>query len=643
MQFEQMMARRGNRLLRAMAKLYHFHFSNRRSTADERQRLCVFLLSDNRLRRMFKRLSPEAHAALRAAQATSMTLPEFCRVFGQIRPYRPWDKSTPRHMWRHPISTAEQLWFLGMIEIVAGHPPRVVVPAEVLALLPALPRPHAEPPQPANGVLLVDLAIWLGTLMRGEREVEHGWLSPRRLREVNQRLWMPDEEVPRSELKSGRLKFLHYLAEVAGLTTRHLRPTLKAWRFLALPPEEQWAALLKAWLSDLKHKTPRWTRYRFPSLSARVLSAVLAHYDANTETLCATLQPFLAGINYVPQVKFLVGEVLRWCGIPAHPVEKYQEERAHFSMESEALWIHLPDSPPLRPLAEIQAWVQVDASGWRLDADGMRLAVQQGHNAVSVGHVLARLSGQALPHALFERLAAWEKQAHEWILRPVWVLTSPDAGQLSALRQNRHLRGLFEGQFSGHHAAVKPLYAAELVSRLARRGIHVTHAQPLDQPKNLPQTDYLTLAVRVYQKLSRWVDLPIVIPGVVADALGVADEIEQTAQQIVESLAQVMAGKTALPAPILQDNPAAIRQAVEQAYHTRRPIQVVYWSPAFGTPQPRTLEPLTPLSQDNGAWYFDAWCTTAQTVRTFRLDRIVRLHEESPAHVPHLDSSPPVA
>ncbi len=639
MQFEQVMARRGNRLLRAMAKLYHFRFSNRRSTADERQRLCAFLLSDNRLRRMFKRLSPEAHAALRAAQATPMTLPEFCRVFGAIRPYRPWDKSTPRHMWRHPISTAEQLWFLGMIEIVAGHPPRVVVPAEVLALLPALPRPHAEPPQPADGVLLVDLAIWLGTLMRGEREAEQGWLSPRRLREVNQRLWLPDAEVPRSELKSERLKFLHYLAEVTGLTTRKLRPTVKAWRFLALPPQEQWAVLLKAWLSDLKHKTPRWSRYRFPPLSARVLSAVLAHYDPNTEKLCATLHPFLAGIDYAPQVNWLVGQALRWCGIPSHPMTHYKEEQAHFSMDAGALWIHLPDSPPLRPLAEIQAWVQVDASGWRLDAAGMRLAVEQGHNAVSVGHVLARLSGQALPPAIFERLATWEQQAHEWVLRPVWVLISPDAGQLSALRQNRHLRGLFEGQFSGHHAAVKPLHAAELVSRLARRGIHVTHAT--DKPKNLPQTDYLALAVRVYQKLSRWVELPVVIPGAVSDALGVADEIEQTARQIVESLAQVIAGKTALPAPILQDNPAAIRQAVEHAYHTRSAIEVVYWSPAYDTPQPRTLEPLTPLSQDNGAWYFDAWC--GEVVRTFRLDRIVRLQGESSARVLRLDSSPPVA
>ena len=62
------------------------------------------------------------------------------------------------------MSAAEKLWYLGFIELVKGRPDQVVLPDEVTALLPPLPR--IKPIKRADTSLLQSPAEVLGNAAR---------------------------------------------------------------------------------------------------------------------------------------------------------------------------------------------------------------------------------------------------------------------------------------------------------------------------------------------------------------------------------------------------------------------------------------------------------------------------------------------
>lgn len=64
------------------------------------------------------------------------------------------------------------------------------------------------------------------------------------------------------------------------------------------------------------------------------------------------------------------------------------------------------------------------------------------------------------------------------------------------------------------------------------------------------------------------------------------------------------------------------RQVV--AYDRRVALTVEYFSPARGERVVRTIEPVM-LFERNGATYVEAWCHLDDDIRTFRLDRILRV------------------
>ena len=73
-----------------------------------------------------------------------------------------------------------------------------------------------------------------------------------------------------------------------------------------------------------------------------------------------------------------------------------------------------------------------------------------------------------------------------------------------------------------------------------------------------------------------------------------------------------------------QDDPAAIRTAVQLAYAERGALTIQYFSPNSGETTTRTIEPVMLYSR-NGAEYVEAWCQREDDTRTFRLDRILRV------------------
>ncbi len=216
------------RNLRLTAHAHGLSFHTKHSKTQVYARLYRSLVDDGVLRRRFKQLSVDERAALHALQAAGGTLAQhrFQKAFGTIRIYRPWrGDDTPKTPWKRPQSIAEKLWYLGFIEIVKGRPDHVSLPDEVLALLPPLPRLEAETPvvtplTPSGAdALCGDVALMLGALMFHDVCPLHGrWIPLRALRRINRHLRTSDDlNGVRSELQTGRLRFLHYLAECTGL------------------------------------------------------------------------------------------------------------------------------------------------------------------------------------------------------------------------------------------------------------------------------------------------------------------------------------------------------------------------------------------------------------------------------------------
>jgi hypothetical protein len=190
--------------------------------------------------------------------------------YGEVRPYRPWQPGAPRRPWEAPISPLERLCFLGVI-FLDGSSDDLAVPDDMIPHLPALELAPPEP-APARGdaepALLAahDLACLLGLLQRDDLRPRHGrWLPPRPLRAWGERCARPPARpAAAGELQTGRRRFLHYLAEAAGLlglAGPYLKPTPAAWLWLADSPAGR---LDRLWQALAAPDGELWLAYRLP-------------------------------------------------------------------------------------------------------------------------------------------------------------------------------------------------------------------------------------------------------------------------------------------------------------------------------------------------------------------------------------------
>ncbi len=665
--------RRSWRELRVMAWSYGLSFNSNYTCGQAKTMLHQALLNEAGLHRSFRSLSDTERSALQTLQAHGgqIALHRFYQQYGEVRPYRPWHPEFPRQAWKKPHSITEKLWYLGFVEIMRGEPGQpdtICASAEILALLPPLPRPTPTPhPIPevryTPDSLRRDLAVLFGLLLHTPIEPSWGrWLPPRFLKQWNQLLVVREDltEV-RSELQTGRLRFLHYLAEVAGLVALingELQPTAAAWAWLDAPPGEQWHILWEAWQADLRQRADEqvWQRYRFPVLHKRgwpivlnELADLMPHQRYAMVEWREILTLYLPGDQaWLEALSDVLHGPLQWIGLVTTdgdfftPI--YNESQPIFqpttatalNPHANALWMDLPPLPHLRPLVELLSIATLDDEGLRLDGVAIRRAVAQGQSAVQVAEILVVLSGQPISDTILHQLREWDQQATGLVIRPMLVLTSPDSALLADIRADRHLRRLTDAPLSAHHLAIPPHAAAELCSRLQRRGLPLTSEfssprLPDSTAPLSPQTAaYLWVAVRTYQRLGQFCPTPLRIPGAVLDWLTPqlpehqAAQLSQSADTLLDHLAQTIAGRPPLPAPIAPPgDPAQLRAAIEAAYHNRAAITIDYFSPARGAVTRRTIEPLLPITESGGAAYIEAWCQLEQAARTFRLDRIV--------------------
>lgn len=648
--------------LRSTAHAHGLPFHTKQSKAQVYDRLYNSLIHEGVLRRRFKQFSEDECGALRALQSAGGTLPlhRFQKAYGAIRIYRPWrDDGTPKQPWKKPQSVAEKLWHLGFIEIIKGRPDQVALPDEVLALLPPLPR--IEPAERADTsllqspteVLCIDLAMLLGALLYHNVRPLHGrWLPPYVLRSINARLRAPENlDGVRSELRTERLRFPHYLAEAAGLVAIQagfLKPTVRAWRWLDLPPDERWQALWDAVNTDIPARHRLWDRYRLPPVDAQTwktladsLQPLTPGCTCTRESLIRIMHSHLPGSDLSTLIPPLLDEPLTWLGMVSVEGDVFKVlprsfselQNAQLVQREDAIDVILSDVPRLRPLVMCCAWAEVQDNQLHIDAAAIRRALENGSDALQIASVLAELIGEPLSVVVFEQIQRWSREAVALTLRQVTLLTARDADTLAEIRSDWRLRPLLGEPLSPHHLVVPTGRAEDLLAKLERRGCHVTnHLKPSTSPDGSTlspeMAEYLWLAVRVYQKLGAFVSQDIPIPGAAREWLtqqlpaGNADSLEAESETLVDRLAQAVRGHSPSPSIIQQEDSAAVRAAVQSAHVQRGSLTIEYFSPARGEKTTRTIEPVM-LYERNGAEYVEAWCRLDDDTRTFRLDRIV--------------------
>ncbi|MCB9452455.1 MAG: WYL domain-containing protein [Anaerolineaceae bacterium] len=645
----ELLANRTWRDLRATARMHNFHFDNRWTHAEALAALHHFLLGQNQLAKVIRQLADDERAALMALKAHDGRIMRyiFTQRFGQIRRYRPWRDDAPPHPWRRPISIAEKLWFLGLIE-VQDHQ-AVLLPETVAALLPDVPHPQTavwagDAPDLDPAGIVRDVAALLGTLLHTPIRPWHGrWLPPYALKAINARLSIPENlDGVRSEFAAGRVRFLHYLALVAGLVSvqdRVLLPTAEAWGWLRLPYNKAHARLMAAIRADLHTRQPLWETFRLPPVGERVWDALadLPPGDYTVGSVAAainlhTLDPFA-----VTHMRAALLGPLRWLGVGAVDLGQMTRRAPVFAETGHAvlhicrdsLGITLPSVPSLPPLVELLSWAAVDDAGLRLDTACIARAVESGMTIPHLIRTLVDLTGAPLPDSARHKLEDWGRAAHQVRIRHAAVLEVAQPEDMTAIRKDWRLRPFLGEQLSPRHIVVRDEYKLRL--RLIRRGYRVPplpdrRADPIPRV-NDSDPAYLWLALRVCQELSGLIPAPVMFPGAAARALEaqLGDRLE-TLGGMVDAYVGRIQGTLRYPGDVPEErpqhDPVGIRQAVEGAHEAASAVHIRYYSPYADEETERTIEPQTIYERD-GATYVEAWCHLDSAPRTFRLDRIL--------------------
>jgi hypothetical protein len=535
------------RTLRAIAQAHHQRFDIR-WRKDEAVAALTVLLSDPRvLTRALRTLPDEAQEALRVLQLNGGVLPavNFLARFGPLRPYTPWrveETPTPEDA---TLSVAERLWFLGLLFRVS-HPTgdAIIVPAAVLRLLPPLPQPIPHLATPASlpdlPDLVWDVAQWLAyTHAHPVRLLPGGWMAPRHYRWINQTLRAPDPLATHapSELRTGYLRFLHYLAESAGFVAPawgNLALTPAAWGWLDADDAHQQRILAGGWRNDLQRApgaATLWTHHRWPGAPGFVLAVLgslpalpsgwytRAEWELYLEADCLHNNAFPPDGDIATPLQALLDGPLRWAGW----VQFDGTDRYVWTMH--ALWglgfaveppaasplvpatvqprdpetcvLTLPAPPACSPLRSLVAlalpWPAADARSASSPALERLLTrahfaalLSTGQRADWVIEQLRTLTMDTLSPETIAQVREWETQIRQISLRRLTVLSSADTQTLAKLAQMRNLRPHIIETLSPHHVAIAPEGIAALLRTLAR--LDITPLSPPEIAPNVPST-----------------------------------------------------------------------------------------------------------------------------------------------------------
>lgn len=685
------------RLLVGIAS-YH-GLPNPRDTAKDRliQDLAAYLSNPARLTAALAQLSLPEMRALHTLAVSGGQAPwlDFRAAFGDIRPYLTRTYAGPPHPWRVPESIAESLVYQGLIFLlVPGTPgnasPLVMLPDELLQRLrppepitvPELPLPAPNAYEPTSIVL--DLALFLGYLQANEVHPLHGrWLSLRHCRNLASCFSVPGlDPDTHSELRSGRLAFVHFLAEALDLlqpTAGRLKPSAAAMAWLQQPFSIQLQQLRNAWLSPAEPHRQLRRRYRLPghalrdpqALAERAIQLLAAFPTGSPITVEALLQsPHLAADSFLPWwerettdrpadlLHALLAGPLSWLGILADlPSDAPGRAWRRTAWGEWLLGIRQPEppTPPREPLSllphlalnvspsafpdailAVAPWTELfPGPELRLTPASVATALARGAELPDLLVTLAAHSAPLLQPSQLADLMDWAERAAVVRLRPALLLECVPASTLDTLHSDRRMRPFLSHRLSAGAALLRTDQPDRLSHLLQQRGLTVDLSpllpdpkQSLDQALASGDATWLAVAFQVYTALARRLPLLAAPPAAALESLRPALSPAQWAVVETATAQAIAAVEAALDDPP-PDPPTHARDdlvdRLTAAIHDGQTLALRYWSPWTQETTDRTVQPHH-IEWRGDHPYLIAFCQLRQQDRSFRLDRILSLY-----------------
>lgn len=706
MKLQDCLAKLPFRNLLVIARLLDVRRGQNTPKAELVERLTRSLQRVTVLERALQQLTDDERQALDALIAAGGEMPwmVFQEHFGDLRPYRPWRADAPRRPWETPISPAEGLWFRGLIYRLPRHPRttydvRVLIPEELLERLPSPSKPpvadaavevDAEERPAALGDIATDVALLISLLHREDIEpLWERWLAPRYYHDLNARLSVSEDlrEV-RSELQTHRLRFVHYVAEAAGLVGlagRWLKPTPQAWGWLDQAPAERYQTLWSAWTAQSEANLHLWQRYRLPGHDVgevlEILEVVLGYLVelergdwyavdtfseqlVETESILSALPPAWRDDEVYDvgreTVAGLLEGPLAWWGVVC--LEEQDGQPAFALTPAGESWLVNAENVPARgaaafrvyddlavivpspsrlralvrleAMAEWQGWID-DRRAYQVTPASLSRALSWGMSVETIIDVLSCGGGETLADGQVELLASWAADVRSVSLRNVTLLEARDAEHLQKLSAKRAMREHFRETLSPRAVVVDTGRVESLLRALERQAVWPQVDLPLGEVADDPVEDagaavYLWVAGRVYTQLSRWIDLPTPMPAAVLDDLKaqMSPEVLAVARQMVEDtldrLTEAMDGWARYPMPEAGLPPEETLPVIENAIEAGETLEMTYWTAGRGERTHRTVDPYR-IERHGKVPYLIGYCHARMDERVFRVDRIQKV------------------
>lgn len=510
-------------------------------------------LSDpERLRATLATLSESERSVLEDLCIAGGHLPRYhvTRRHGGLRRYRPWQDDAPSQPWENPQSPTESLYFLGLL-FYDKATRDLIVPEDLLDYYPVPERPAVveDPTRPSSfaAMLAAHDVGWLLVLLETTqtRLLHQRWLPPTFLHTWGERCAVgPAHPEAGSELQAERRRFLHFVAEAAGLaapTGVLLKPTPAAWVWLTSNPLARFGTL---WEGLTGASDERWSVYRLPGhkllhspmvLMETVLSALRREVGQALEEETVTLDrlpsltfgtatAFAERIlardpelrNYLQRPEILNADELltraivallegplRWLGAVAEGAE----DGLHLTAWG-AHWLHprapMPEPPPVAPftlepaltfapprgLPDLLGLATLATCGERLDDGRFRVTRERFVDALQRGHalntLLARLNEVAqrpLSGTEIATLTEWAEDAERMAIRRLTVLEVDDPAILARLSEKRRGRSHIVRTLGRRAVAVDAGRLDVLVRRLTKQeGVPPQVELPPEEP-----------------------------------------------------------------------------------------------------------------------------------------------------------------
>lgn len=229
-------------------------------------------------------------------------------------------------------------------------------------------------------------------------------------------------------------------------------------------------------------------------------------------------------------------------------------------------------------------------------------AAGKGYGLATVRALLRQATGQPLPEIVERTLVEWFGHLVEIQLRPVYLLTTKQAHQLTQILQNRRLRKHIQEVIGPRQAIARAAMIPSLQRWLAQQGVLLHTIKPLgaidpDRTPPKPGPDHIWLALRVLSGLGELVPLPVPVPQVneTLASLALAEEqvseLEGMAQQVVEGLRQAIRGRDAF-FPAREPTDAHLLSQLQAAIASGSDVEISYQSLVDKQPYARMVSPL---------------------------------------------------